>query len=88
MDGHNSRPPVYYQGKEVGQIRKFSDTLLIFLLKGARPETYRERHEHTGKHGGPIQYEDVSQMTDEQLDEEFDRIMKKARGEGVTEDSA
>lgn len=27
----------------VGVIRKYSDTLLIFLLKGARPEKYRER---------------------------------------------
>jgi len=28
---------------EVGAIRKFDSTLLIFLLKGARPEKYRER---------------------------------------------
>ncbi len=43
--------PVYYQGKEVGQIRKYSDILLIFLLKGRRPEVFRERIEHTGKGG-------------------------------------
>jgi hypothetical protein len=31
--------------------REYSDTLLIFLLKGARPEKYAERqkHAHTGK---------------------------------------
>lgn len=28
---------------EVGTIRKYDSTLLIFLLKGARPEKYRER---------------------------------------------
>ena len=28
---------------EIGTMRKYSDTLLIFLLKGARPEKYRER---------------------------------------------
>jgi len=35
---------------EVGRIREYSDTLLIFLLKAARPEKYRERTEtrHTG----------------------------------------
>ena len=35
----------------------YSDTLLIFLLKGARPEVYRERysHEHHGPEGGEIQ---------------------------------
>jgi hypothetical protein len=33
-----------------------SDTLLIFLLKARRPETYRERHaiEHTGAGGGEL----------------------------------
>lgn len=36
---------------EIGAVRKYSDTLLIFLLKGARPEKYRERAEvkHTGE---------------------------------------
>jgi hypothetical protein len=47
--------PVYQGGKKVGSIRKYSDTLLIFLLKGAKPEVYRERVEHTGKDGGPIE---------------------------------
>jgi hypothetical protein len=37
--------PVYQRGKLVGHIRKFSDTLLIFLLKAERPEKYRERYE-------------------------------------------
>jgi hypothetical protein len=35
--------PVYYQGDVVGHVRKFSDLLLMFLLKGLRPEKYRER---------------------------------------------
>lgn len=39
--------PVYQGGKEVGRIRKYSDTLLIFLLKGALPSKYRERVEIT-----------------------------------------
>ncbi len=47
--------PVYYKGEVVGYVRKMSDVLLIFLLKGARPEKYRERFEHTGPNGGPIQ---------------------------------
>ena len=40
--------PVYYKGEVVGTIRKYSDTLLIFLLKGALPEVYRERYEISG----------------------------------------
>lgn len=37
-------------------VRKFSDTLLIFMLKARRPDTYREnvKHEHSGPEGGPI----------------------------------
>jgi hypothetical protein len=35
--------PVFYQGMECGTVRKYSDTLLIFLLKGAKPDKFRER---------------------------------------------
>lgn len=48
--------PVFYRGDECGTVRKYSDTLLIFLLKGAMPDKYKERGvtELTGKDGGPI----------------------------------
>ena len=35
--------PVFYQGSTCGAIRKYSDTLLIFLLKARRPNKFRER---------------------------------------------
>lgn len=31
---------------EVGRVREYSDRLLEFLLKGWRPDKYRERHDH------------------------------------------
>lgn len=34
--------PVYYQGKKVGLIRRYSDALLIFTLKARNPKKYRE----------------------------------------------
>lgn len=46
--------PVHYKGERVDEIQKYSDTLTIFLLKGRRPEKYRERFEHTGANGGPL----------------------------------
>lgn len=48
--------PVYQGGKRVGTIRRYSDTLLIFLLKGARPAKYRSRSsiELAGPNGGAI----------------------------------
>lgn len=48
--------PVYQGGKKVGTVRRYSDTLLIFLLKGARPDKYADRHkaELTGANGAPF----------------------------------
>ena len=34
--------PVYQGGELVGYVREYSDTLLIFLLKGGKPHKYRE----------------------------------------------
>lgn len=61
--------PVFYQGVQTGLVRKFSDTLLIFLLKARDPEKYSERlrQELTGKSGGPIETRNVDDLTDEQL---------------------
>lgn len=35
-------------------IREYSDTLLIFMLKGMRPQKFRDNVEVTGAGGGPI----------------------------------
>jgi hypothetical protein len=34
---------VYYQGKIVGYVKRKSDVMLIFLLKGRRPQVWRDR---------------------------------------------
>ncbi len=41
-------PVGFYKGEPGAYVRRYSDTLLIFLLKGLRPEKYRERYEHSG----------------------------------------
>jgi transposase-like protein len=41
--------PVFYKGAVVGHVRKHSDTLLMFLLNGRRPEVFKHRQEVTGK---------------------------------------
>jgi len=43
--------PVFYQGMECGVIRKYSDTLLIVLLKARRPGKYRENVNLSGEVG-------------------------------------
>jgi hypothetical protein len=35
--------PKFWKGKLVGAVRVYSDALLMFMLRGARPERYRER---------------------------------------------
>jgi hypothetical protein len=47
--------PVYQGGELVGYVQEYSDTLLIFLLKGNKPAKFRERYEHSGTGGSPIQ---------------------------------
>lgn len=53
--------PVYQQGRLVGRIREYSDTLLIFGLKGLRPDKYKDRvqAEHSGPAGGPISFSEI-----------------------------
>lgn len=48
--------PIFQGGVQVGTIREYSDTLLIFLLKGNNPEKFRERStsEITGPKGSPL----------------------------------
>jgi len=46
--------PIYYEGKRVDTLREYSDTLLIFLMKGALPDIYRERYEISGDKSRPL----------------------------------
>lgn len=51
--------PVMYQGEVVERVRKYSDTLLIFLLKARRPKRFADFSEMrvTGQNGGPLKVE-------------------------------
>ncbi len=39
--------PVFYQGKQIATIKEYSDTLLVFLLKAARPAKFRDHYDMT-----------------------------------------
>jgi hypothetical protein len=54
--------PVFHQGEECGQIREFSDTLLIFRLKCLAPEKYRENQKIDVNVTGPEDfYRDIQE---------------------------
>lgn len=64
--------PVFQGGKQVGVIREYSDTCIIFTAKARRPEKFRDAHHHeiSGRDGGPIETRqeiNLSALTDEQL---------------------
>lgn len=54
--------PIFYKGDCIDTVRKYSDTLLIFLLKGAKPDVYKDRvqSEVSGPGGGPIELDDAT----------------------------
>jgi hypothetical protein len=75
--------PVWYRGQKVGAVQKYSDTLLIFLLKGCRPEKYADRRwyvEQSGPGGGPIQVDAsvsrVAALTPEERREALEELRK------------
>lgn len=47
--------PVYFRGTKCGEVRRYPDGLMQFLLRGVKPDKYREKVEHSGPDGGPIQ---------------------------------
>lgn len=62
--------PIFQGGKKVGNIREYSDTLLIVLLKARMPDKYKERtsNEHSGLGGKPLQVSSsLEGLTFEQL---------------------
>ena len=44
---HGTEKPVFYKGEQCGTVQEYSDTLLMFMLRGRKPETYRDK-EHSG----------------------------------------
>lgn len=56
-------PVGWYKGQAGGLVRKFSDVLLIFALKGALPDKYKDRMEVRGT----LATLDLTRLTDDQL---------------------
>jgi hypothetical protein len=86
---HGVRKPVHYQGLVVDFVAEYSDTMIIFLLKARKPDTYRERfdHRHSGgvarptlPGGGTL---DLSKLEQEEIDK-LERLLEKA---AVTEEA-
>lgn len=74
--------PVFYQGDLVDHVAKFSDTLLIFLLKGIFPEKYKDRQ--LTEHGGKININhdlDLTKLSTGDL-QKIRELLEKAKVDG------
>lgn len=63
---------------QVGTVRRYSDTLLMFLTKGARPEKFRERFQH--QHEGDVKLRLVEEIIDAGSDRATDQAAPGASG--------
>lgn len=52
--------PVFYEGEQVATVKKYSDTLLIFLLKGRRKAVFAERIDHDHKGNVTLTFADLA----------------------------
>ena len=59
--------PVFHRGEECGHVRRYSDTLLMFLLRSHRPEKYRERYDVSALPPSAPTLADADSLTREQL---------------------
>lgn len=59
------KPVGFYQGAAGEYVREYSDTLLIFMLKGARPNKYRENVKL--EHGGKLRVVTEKDLSDDEL---------------------
>ena len=66
--------PVFYKGEIVGHKMRYSDTLLMFLLKGNAPEKYKDRVEQ--QHTGEVRTKrvDLSHLSSEELQKIVDEL--------------
>jgi hypothetical protein len=75
--------PLVDKGRLTGdKIKKYSDTLTIFLLKGAKPEKYKDRiaSEVSGPDGGAIKIDDATAA--DKLAVILDRAKQRREDEG------
>lgn len=76
--------PVFFEGRRVDTVRKYSDSLLSKLLEANDPR-YSSRLKLTGEKGGPVEIKhDLGKLSDDDL-EKLEALLTAARpgdGEG------
>lgn len=78
---HGTLKPVFYKGDEVGQVREYSDALIMFMLKAKRPDVYRDRAHvtHAGDPKAPLQVEhtvNLKALEEDELEQLYALVSK------------
>jgi len=71
--------PVFQQGMQVGEVLEFSDTLAALLLKGSKPEKYKERSSSEVTVSGRLSVQ-LEKLSDEELNKLSDAVLCKYTG--------
>lgn len=74
VEGVSREEGIFYKGFQIATkvVTEYSDTLLIFLLKGAKPEKYKDRQELSGK---------VNIEVEKEMEAALDRLRAELDGE-------
>lgn len=67
--------PVYQQGMQVGSVIEFSDTLAALLLKGSKPERYKERISSEVSVNGKMTLA-LEKLSDDELNEAINKKLQ------------
>ena len=61
--------PVWYKGEQCGEVRKYSDTLQIFVLRQNRPDKWARAEKVKVEHQGNVIFNIVTHVPPADLDE-------------------
>lgn len=70
---------VYYQGRPVGAVKRYSDGVMMTLLRGFKPAKYSNKTEISGPDGGPIELVQRLNAARDRINQEDAEAEKKAK---------
>lgn len=78
---HGVLKPILYKGEQVAEIREYSDTLMVTMLKARRPDRFKDRQQ--------IQHEGtIETMDDAQIDKRIADLIASAAARAATPEPA
>ena len=61
--------PVWHKGEQCGEVRKYSDTLQIFVMRQARPDKWARAEKVKVQHQGNVSFNIITNVPEPDLEE-------------------